>query len=379
MQTIIVTGGLGFLGSQVIKHLLAFTNDEIVNVDKMTYAAVDGTRFIESPQRRHSTQLNMLRARYHARHVWLGADVTNEAQLDAVFRRYNPDVVIHLAAESHVDRSIDDNQPFMQTNLLGTQKLLEACVRHPHPVRFIQVSTDEVYGPYPCRSRGQGFDECQRLNPRNPYAATKAGAEHLVMACHHTYGLEVCITRGCNTYGPYQHPEKFLPLFILNAVEDKPLPLYGDGQQSREWLHVTDHARAIVYVLEYGTSGMIYNVGSGERHTNLEVAENICAKLDKHPDLIRHVMDRPGHDTAYAITTLALAGQWEPKAPPFLSDDPELASGLSETIKWYKSTTGRAWCDKITATARDRCGIRITQPEFVVGLERKRMQSTDCG
>ena len=199
------------------------------------------------------------------------------------------------------------------------------------------------------------------LNPRNPYSATKAGAEHLVMAYHHTFGLETCITRGCNTYGSYQHPEKFLPLFILKAMEGNTLPLYGDGRQVREWLHVRDHVEAILYVLDHGEAGEVYNISSGERHSNLDVAHAICRKMGQPTDLVEHVKVRPGHDRMYAIVPTRLDGLWKPKRRRFLTYHPDGPCGLSEVILWYTSRRGQDWCAEAWKGARARAGVRTQE------------------
>jgi dTDP-glucose 4,6-dehydratase len=357
MRTVIVTGGLGFIGSHLIKALLHDTSEtQIINVDARTYAAVGGSRFATWPEEKYSDDLMVFGARFNERHLFLCANVANAPDIDGIFDCYKPDAVIHLAAESHVDRSIDDAVPFIKSNLFGTHVLLDACIRHGCS-KFTYVSTDEVYGPVPL-GVNMGFVEDDALNPRNPYSATKAGAEHLVMAYHHTYGLETRITRGCNTYGSYQHPEKFLPLFILNAMEGKPLPLYGDGNQEREWLHVKDHVEAILYAADHGESGEVYNVGSGESHTNLAVARAICDKMGQPHDLIQTVPDRPGHDRRYSIVPTRLDGLWAPTRHKFLQDDPGASSGLSEIIQWYTSREGQAWCTNTEGLDRKRRGTR---------------------
>jgi dTDP-glucose 4,6-dehydratase len=325
---IIVTGGLGFIGSNLIRLLLAERPGwTILNWDLITYAGnPDNLADLpqEQAQRHHHTRLDI-------------------ADRDSVLKNLDAcgpiDAILHLAAESHVDRSISDPQIFLRTNILGTQILLEAAQKHKIS-RFVMVSTDEVYG-----SLGPlgAFTEQTPLSPRSPYSASKAASDHLVMAWHHTYGLPTVITRCSNNYGPYQFPEKLIPLMILQARDHKPLPVYGDGLYVRDWLHVEDHCRGILAALENGEPGEIYNFGCRNDRPNLEIVHEILRLLDRPKDLIRHVQDRPGHDRRYAIdpTKAEEKLHWFPKI--------DFEKGLRETVEWYLNNS--LWLERITSGA----------------------------
>jgi dTDP-glucose 4,6-dehydratase len=335
---VLLTGGCGFIGSAVIRYLLRHSDHTVINVDKMTYAASEDA--LED-------------GRHHNRHVLIRADIADASAMRQVFATHDPDVVMHLAAESHVDRSIDGPADFVQTNVVGTFILLEAARRHyvaltparQAAFRFHHISTDEVFGAL--EPGDSPFTETTPYDPRSPYSATKAASDHLVRAWFHTYGLPVIVSNTCNNYGPWQFPEKLIPLVTLNALEGKTLPVYGDGSNMRDWLYVEDHAAALVRVMEHGTPGATYAIGARQPRTNLEVVRAICAHLDRvAPDpagprerLIRFVTDRPGHDFRYEIdpsqTETALA--WS--APH------DFETGLARTIDWYLAN--RAWWEGI--------------------------------
>jgi dTDP-glucose 4,6-dehydratase len=326
---LLVTGGCGFIGSAVIRHLLAATEHSVVNVDKMTYAASEDA--LEA-------------GRTDPRHVLIRADIADADAMQAVFVAHRPDAVMHLAAESHVDRSIDGPAAFVQTNLVGTFVLLEAARRHwsglagaaRDAFRFHHISTDEVFG-----ALGEGdppFTETTPYDPRSPYSASKAGSDHLVRAWFHTYGLPTIVSNTTNNYGPWQFPEKLIPLVTLNALEDRALPVYGDGSNQRDWLYVDDHAEALVRVLERGIPGETYAIGAQQPRSNLQVVHEICAVLDelapspagpRAQRLIEFVTDRPGHDFRYEIDATAsrLRLGWEPRH--------DFSAGLRRTLQWY--------------------------------------------
>lgn len=331
---ILLTGGCGFIGSAVIRHLLRQSDHRVVNVDRMTYAASEDA--LEETAR-------------HDRHLLIRADIADAAAMRQVFEAHDPDVVMHLAAESHVDRSIDGPSDFVQTNVVGTFTLLEAARRHYLALpparrarfRFHHVSTDEVFGALEADS--PAFTETTAYDPRSPYSATKAASDHLVRAWFHTYGLPVIVSNTCNNYGPWQFPEKLIPLITLNALEGKELPVYGDGSNMRDWLFVEDHAAALTCVLENGTIGETYAIGARQPRTNLQVVRAICAHLDTRvPDpagprerLIRFVADRPGHDFRYEINPTFTETRLGWKAPH------DFETGLARTIDWYLDN--RAW------------------------------------
>jgi len=341
---VLVTGGAGFIGSHFIRLVLQKKPSyRLINLDKLTYSGnLENLTDVAGPQ-----------AGKH--YFFIQGDICDAALIHALFsgehaifreqeclRPNRPGspitAVVHFAAESHVDRSIRDASPFFRTNVEGTRILLESARCHwemdsstPNrsPHRFIHVSTDEVYGSL--QPQEPPFREDSPLKPNSPYAASKAASDLAVLAYHHTYGLPAIITRCGNNYGPYQHPEKFIPLFVTNTLEDKPLPLYGDGLQVRDWIYVLDHCSALLVVLERGEVGEVYNIGAGEERTNREVAELLTRILGKSPDLIRSVRDRLGHDRRYAldVTKIQSTLGWRAERP--------FAKGIEATIQWYKS------------------------------------------
>jgi len=337
---IMLTGGCGFIGSAVVRHLLRHTTHTIVNVDKMTYAASEDA---------------LEEGRSHARHALIRADIADGRAMRQVLEAHDPDVVMHLAAESHVDRSIDGPSDFVQTNVVGTFTLLEATRRHflglspqrQATFKFHHVSTDEVFGALD--HDDPPFCETTAYDPRSPYSATKAASDHLVRAWHHTYGLPTLVSNTCNNYGPWQFPEKLIPLVTLNALEGKTLPVYGDGSNVRDWLFVEDHAAALVRVLEHGVAGETYAIGGRQPRTNLQVVKAICAHLDHvRPDpagprerLITFVRDRPGHDFRYEIDPSRTEAALDWKAPH------DFETGLARTIDWYLGNT--AWWQGVRA------------------------------
>jgi dTDP-glucose 4,6-dehydratase len=318
---LIVTGGAGFIGSCFVRMALNERwAEQVVNLDKLTYAG---------------NLENLLPVADHPGYSFVQGDITDAATVEALFARQLPDAVVHFAAESHVDRSIHSPAPVIQTNLNGTFTLLDAARRHKL-VRFVHVSTDEVYGsiepPYDA-------DESYPLRASSPYSASKAGSDLLATSYFTTYKLNVSVTRASNNYGPYQFPEKLIPLMISNALEDKPLPVYGDGQQIRDWLFVEDHCRAIRSVLEKGRPGEIYNIGGNCPFPNLEVVHRILKATGKPVSLITRVADRPGHDRRYALTNAKLSREtgWTPAV--------DFDTGLAATVKWYREN--RAWIDRV--------------------------------
>jgi dTDP-glucose 4,6-dehydratase len=318
---LLVTGGCGFIGANFIRaHLREFPDDFVVNLDVLTYAG--------NPE-------NLADVEEHSRYGFIRGDIADAKLVGALFDENGFDAVVNFAAESHVDRSIEDPQLFLRTNILGTQVLLDAARRH-NVSRFLQVSTDEVYGSL--GSEG-AFSETTPLSPRSPYSASKAAADMLVQAYHHTFNMPVLITRCSNNYGPHQYPEKLLPLTIINALHDRELPVYGDGMQRREWLHVSDHCRAVEMVLKHGRFGEVYNVGGVNEKPNLEVLRAMLKLVGKPESLIRHVTDRPGHDRRYAIDATKIRCElgWEPQL--------SFEDGLALTVKWYLEN--RSWWEKI--------------------------------
>lgn len=311
MKTLCVTGGCGFIGSNFVRLLLKTEPDlSIVNIDKLTYAG--------NPE-------NLADVAPDPRYTFFRGDIADREFLDRVFAATPPDAVVNFAAESHVDRSILDSGPFMQTNVVGTQVLLDACRRHNVP-RYVQVSTDEVYGSL--GSEGF-FTEQTPIAPSSPYSASKAAADLLVAAYHHTFGFPAIITRCSNNYGPYQFPEKIIPLFIANALAGQSLPVYGKGLNVRDWIHVEDHCRGIWAALTNGQPGAVYNFGGRCELTNIELTRTLLRLLDKPETLIRYVTDRPGHDLRYAIdcTKAERELRWTPQV--------DFATGLKSTIDWY--------------------------------------------
>jgi dTDP-glucose 4,6-dehydratase len=336
MRKILVTGGAGFIGSAVIRQLITETDATVINVDKLTYAG--------NLQSLISVADN---PRYRFEHV----DICDATTVASLFHEHQPDAVMHLAAESHVDRSITGPAAFIETNIMGTYTLLNAARKYwselsaerKNTFRFHHISTDEVYG-----SLGETgfFTENTAYQPNSPYSASKASSDHLVRAWHHTYGLPVVTTNCSNNYGPYHFPEKLIPLIILNACKGKPLPIYGKGDNIRDWLYVDDHARALRLVLEQGQVGETYNIGGWNEKTNLEVVHAICSILDElrpqgapHASLITYVQDRPGHDHRYAIDAGKIAHElgWKPLET--------FETGLRKTVQWYLTNTG--WVDAV--------------------------------
>lgn len=326
---ILVTGGAGFIGSAVIRHILANTDDAVVNVDKLTYAGnLDSLMGSERTPR------------YAFEHV----DICDRAQMDRVFAEHRPDRVMHLAAESHVDRSITGPAAFVETNVVGTYTLLEAARQYWSQLdaeqqaafRFHHISTDEVYGDL--EGPEDLFTETTPYQPSSPYSASKASSDHLVRAWQRTYGLPTLVTNCSNNYGPCHFPEKLIPLIILNALEGKALPIYGKGNQIRDWLYVEDHARALYQVVTEGEVGETYNIGGHNEKQNIEVVHTVCALLDElcpqsphrpHAQLITHVQDRPGHDVRYAIDASKIQRElgWTPVET--------FESGIRKTVQWY--------------------------------------------
>ena len=337
---VLITGGAGFIGSATVRFIIGNTDAEVVNVDALTYAGnLDSLDSVaDSPQ-------------YRFEH----ADICDRAALDRIFEAHKPDAVMHLAAESHVDRSIDGPGEFIQTNLVGTYNLLEAARTYvdglpadsAEKFRFLHVSTDEVFGDL--ADTGELFTETTSYAPSSPYAATKAGSDHLARAWGRTFGLPVVVTNCSNNYGPYQFPEKLIPHMILNALRGKPLPIYGDGSQVRDWLFVDDHARALWCVITQGAIGETYNIGGHNEQKNIDVVRAICSVLEKHPqrgtydgsyeDLITYVKDRPGHDARYAIDASKIERElgWRPTET--------FESGLTATVKWYLENS--SWWQRV--------------------------------
>ncbi|MCT4578129.1 dTDP-glucose 4,6-dehydratase [Donghicola sp.] len=323
---LLVTGGAGFIGSAVVRLAMS-RGHQVVNVDALTYAAcLDNVAMVaDSPD-----------------YAFEQVDIRDRAALDAVFAKHTPDAVMHLAAESHVDRSIDGPADFIETNVTGTFNMLEAARTYwtaqgkPESFRFHHISTDEVFGSLPNDLRVQ-FTEDTPYDPRSPYSASKASSDHLVRAWHETYGLPVVLTNCSNNYGPYHFPEKLIPVIILNALAGKPLPIYGDGSNIRDWLYVEDHADALLLVVEKGAVGRSYNIGGENERTNLELVKTLCAILDQkrpkeagsYADQITFVTDRPGHDARYAIDPSRICEElgWRPSVT--------VEEGLAQTVDWY--------------------------------------------
>lgn len=315
---VLVTGGAGFIGSHFVRLTLRHKDAEVVNLDALRYAGnLENLKSVEG----------------HPRYTFVHGDICDMVTTERVMREYRIEAIVNFAAETHVDRSILEPGGFVRTDVLGTMVLLEAA-RSLDIRRFLQVGTDEVYGEV---SAGRSA-ESDGLVPRSPYAASKAGADLLALSYFSTYGLPVLITRGCNTFGPNQYPEKFIPLFVTNALEDQPLPLYGDGLQQREWLYVEDHCEAIDQVLHQGVPGEIYNIGTGHEQRNKEMAEAILGLLEKPRSLIRHVTDRPGHDRRYALDCEKITHLgWRPRH--------SLEDALTATVAWYRDNS--EWWRKI--------------------------------
>ncbi|MBD58438.1 dTDP-glucose 4,6-dehydratase [uncultured Pseudoalteromonas sp.] len=359
MKTIIVTGGAGFIGSAVVRFLINETSHKVINLDKLTYAGnLQSLKSIENNER----------------YTFIQGDICDRATVDSLFQSYQPDIIMHLAAESHVDRSIDGPGQFIQTNIVGTYTLLDAArgywasldTNKQQTFRFHHISTDEVYGdlPHPDDVENSSslplFTEQTSYAPSSPYSASKASSDHLVRAWHRTYGLPVVVTNCSNNYGPFHFPEKLIPLVILNALEGKALPIYGDGSQIRDWLFVEDHARALYTVASEGKVGETYNIGGHNEKTNLEVVKTICSLLDElapskdlaegYASLITYVTDRPGHDRRYAIDAAKIADQlnWTPQET--------FESGIRKTVQWYLDNLD--WCQNVQdgSYQRERLG-----------------------
>ncbi len=357
MGTIIVTGGAGFIGCNFVRHLLAHTEERVVVLDKLTYAG-------------HLASLADVAS--HPRYEFVEGDIADRPGVRGVMERYRPGAIVNFAAETHVDRSIDDPAAFVRTNVLGTSELLEAArvYLRDEPARaagfrFLHVSTDEVYGTLGPEG---AFSEATPYAPNSPYAASKAGADHLVRAYHETYRLPVLLTNCSNNYGPYQFPEKLIPLMILNAADGHDLPIYGDGGNVRDWLYVEDHCEGLLLALRKGQAGGKYNIGGGNERTNLEVVDALCAALDEelppranaamsarglssYAALKSFVPDRPGHDRRYAIDATRARAElgWRPQHA--------FEDGLRATVRWYLSH--RDWCETVQAGTyrRERLGL----------------------
>ena len=338
MKNILVTGGAGFIGSNFVHHMLKNHDYNIINIDSLTYAGnLDNLTDVENDPR----------------YTFLKTDIRDREALTEIFEKYDIDTVVNFAAESHVDRSITEPEIFLTTNVIGTQTLLDVAKQfwkvapddkysreYKDGVKYLQVSTDEVYGAL---GKTGMFEETTPLSPNSPYSASKASADMVVRAYHETFGMPVNITRCSNNYGPYQFPEKLIPLMINNCRAGKSLPVYGDGMQIRDWLHVSDHCGAIDTVLHKGEIGEIYNIGGNNEKANIEIVKLIIKTLGKSEDLIEYVKDRPGHDRRYAIDNTKITTQlgWAPKYT--------FEQGIAETIEWYLANG--EWMEKITSGA----------------------------
>jgi len=321
MRTILVTGGAGFIGSNFINYMLSGRDDvKIVNLDKLTYAG--------NPE-------NLKQSEKNKNYTFVKGDICNTELVDYLFRKYSFTNVINFAAETHVDRSISGAGIFFTTNIIGTNVLLEAAKRFGVE-KFIQISTDEVYGSLGPEGR---FKETSPLSPNSPYSSSKTGADLMALSYYHTYGVPVSITRCSNNYGPFQFPEKLIPLMIINALNGKKLPVYGDGLNIRDWIHVTDHNRAVEIVLERGISGQIYNIGAGCEMKNIEIIKLILSILGKSENLIEFIADRPGHDRRYAIDSTKIETElgWKPEF--------DFNQAIRKTVEWYLEN--RNWWEHI--------------------------------
>ena len=350
MKKILVTGGAGFIGSNFIHLLLKQPDARVLNLDKLTYAGnLDSLTAVAD----------------HPGYCFIQADICDASQIEKIINDFQPAAVVHFAAESHVDRSIDGPAAFIQTNIIGTFNLLEAARKYwrelpdgvKNAFRFLHVSTDEVYGSLGASGL---FTEQTPYAPNSPYSASKASSDHLVRAYHHTYGLPVVTTNCSNNYGPFQFPEKLIPLMILNALAGKPLPVYGDGMQVRDWLYVTDHCQAILTVLATGQCGETYNIGGHNEMPNIRIVQTICRILDDlrpradgkpYSDQITYVADRPGHDRRYAIDAGKIGRElgWQPQET--------FDTGIQKTVQWYLANP--EWCERVTSGKyrQERLGI----------------------
>ena len=350
---ILITGGAGFIGSAVVRHIIKNTNDEVLNLDKLTYAGnLESLKEIDQ----------------NPRYQFQQGDICDASKLALVFEQFQPDAIMHLAAESHVDRSIDGPSAFIQTNIVGTYSLLEATRQYWQTLdqnkkvkfRFHHISTDEVYGDL--ESTTDLFTETTAYAPSSPYSASKASSDHLVRAWQRTYGLPTIVTNCSNNYGPYHFPEKLIPLVILNALDGKALPIYGTGNQIRDWLFVEDHARALYQVVTQGTVGETYNIGGHNEKQNIEVVKTICKILDElrpqdniqsYENLITFVKDRPGHDLRYAIDAKKIERElgWKPQET--------FETGIRKTVEWYLDNL--EWCRHVQdgSYQRERLGVHL--------------------
>lgn len=349
---ILITGGAGFIGSAVIRHIINHTEHQVLNIDKLTYAGnLESLAEIEK----------------NPRYFFESLDICNTAAIESAFNRFQPNLVMHLAAESHVDRSIDGPANFISTNIVGTYNLLEVARKYWHTLneadkalfRFHHISTDEVYGDLD--NTNALFTESTPYAPSSPYSASKASSDHLVRAWHRTYGLPTIVTNCSNNYGPYHFPEKLIPLVILNALDGKPLPIYGKGNQIRDWLYVEDHAKALYKVVTQGVIGETYNIGGHNEKQNIEVVITICRILDElqprpsgqiYESLITYVKDRPGHDLRYAINATKMQRElnWLPVET--------FETGIRKTVEWYLENL--EWCRRVQdgSYQRERLGVK---------------------
>lgn len=353
IKNILVTGGAGFIGSAVIRYLINETNNNVLNIDKLTYAGnLESLDTISS----------------NPRYQFLHADICDKVAMTKAFDDFEPNIVMHLAAESHVDRSIDGPMDFIQTNIIGTYTLLDVARNYWQNLtedkktsfKFHHISTDEVYGDL--EGTEDLFTEETSYSPSSPYSASKASSDHLVRAWHRTYGLPVVVTNCSNNYGPYHFPEKLIPLVILNALDGKPLPLYGDGKQIRDWLYVEDHARALYLVATTAKVGETYNIGGHNEKQNIDVVKTICTILDNikprtngqsYTQQITYVKDRPGHDLRYAIDASKIQQElnWQPQET--------FESGIQKTVEWYLNNL--EWCQHVQdgSYQRERLGVKL--------------------
>lgn len=357
---ILITGGAGFIGSALVRHLIDHTEHDVLNVDKLTYAGN-----LES----------LASIATNTRYEFVQADIADQPTISKVLARFQPEAIMHLAAESHVDRSIDGPSAFIQTNIVGTYALLEATRAYWATLdaparaafRFHHISTDEVYGDL--HGVDDLFTETTPYAPSSPYSASKAASDHLVRAWHRTYGLPVVVTNCSNNYGPYHFPEKLIPLVILNALEGKPLPVYGDGLQVRDWLYVEDHARALLEVVTRGEVGETYNIGGHNEQKNIDVVRGICALLEElapnrpagvahYADLITFVKDRPGHDLRYAIDASKIQHDlgWVPQET--------FQTGLRKTVQWYLENL--EWCRRVQDGSYQRERLGNSEPKDLI-------------